>query len=304
MSGERNTILIVYDNLVNISFLEKILNKSGYDTFTATGGEEALEVVDKNKPDLVLLDVMMPQMDGFEVCEKLKSSHHTDDIPIIFLSAKTETEALVRGFDVGGADYITKPFQRAELLARVKTHITIKKMQVELLEQNVLLAKLARTDPLTGVYNRRFFIEALEREFARSRRYENPLSLLIIDADHFKSINDLYGHDTGDSVLKALCDAGRGIFRKTDFFARIGGEEFAVILPHTDQSKSHEVAERFLKRIEELTVKSEKGDVNFTVSIGIASIDEQTKEMENLMKKADKALYLAKENGKNRIEAY
>jgi diguanylate cyclase (GGDEF)-like protein len=277
---------------------------SGYDTLSATGGEEALEVVDKNKPDLVFLDVMMPQMDGFEVCEKLKSSHNTNDIPIIFLSAKTETEALVKGFDAGGADYITKPFQRAELLARVRTHITMKKMQVELLEQNDLLTKLARTDPLTGVYNRRFFIEALGREFDRSRRYENPLSLLIIDADHFKSINDLYGHDTGDSVLKALCDAGSSIFRKTDYFARIGGEEFAVILPHADQSQSYEVAERFLKRIEELTVKSEKGDVNFTVSIGIASVDEQTKEVENLMEKADKALYLAKENGKNRIEAY
>jgi diguanylate cyclase (GGDEF)-like protein len=277
---------------------------SGYDTLSATGGEEALEVVDKNKPDLVLLDVMMPQMDGFEVCEKLKSSHNSNDIPIIFLSAKTETEAHVKGFDAGGADYITKPFQRAELLARVRTHITMKKMQVELLEQNDLLAKLARTDPLTGVYNRRFFIEALGREFDRSRRYENPLSLFIIDADHFKSINDLYGHDTGDSVLKALCDAGSSIFRKTDFFARIGGEEFEVILPHADQSQSYEVAERFLKRIEELTVKSEKGDVNFTVSIGIASVDEQTKGVENLMKKADKALYLAKENGKNRIEAY
>ncbi len=304
MDEKRNTVLIVDDNQVNISFLEKILFKSGYETLSARGGREALEVIDKSKPDLILLDVMMPGMDGFEVCEKVKSSPDTDDVPVIFLTAKTETEALVRGFDVGAADYITKPFQRAELLARVRTHITMKEMQRELLRQNVLLAKLARTDPLTGVNNRRYFIEALEREFARSLRYENPLSLMIIDADHFKSINDLYGHDTGDGVLKALCDAGNTVFRKTDIFARIGGEEFGVILPYADQTKGVEIAERFLRRIGELTVKSEKGDVNFTVSIGVASVDELTTKMEKLMKKADKALYLAKENGKNRIEVF
>lgn len=175
---------------------------------------------------------------------------------------------------------------------------------MELFKQNLLISRLLRTDPLTGVNNRRYFIEILEKEFTRSRRYDNPLSLMVIDADHFKSINDLYGHDTGDKVLKALCDVGKNSFRKTDYFARIDGEKFGVILTHTDQSKSIEVAERFLKGIEKLIVNSEKGDVSFTVSIGIASVDEQTTEMENLMKKADKALSLAKDNGKNRIEAY
>jgi diguanylate cyclase (GGDEF)-like protein len=304
MNEIRNTVLIVDDNRVNITFLDKILLKNGYDTISANCGREALEIIDKKKPDLILLDVIMPEMDGFEVCKRLKSSDGCNEIPVIFLTAKTTAEDLVRGFDVGAADYMTKPFRKEELLVRVRTQITMKKMQNELLEQNVLLTRLARTDPLTGVNNRRYFIEALEQEFARSRRYEDPLSLMIIDVDFFKSINDLYGHDTGDRVLKTLCDMGRNVFRKTDLFARIGGEEFGVILPHADQSRCIEVAERYLKKITGLSVKSEKGDVSFTVSIGVASLDKETAEMENLLKKADKALYLAKENGKNRIEAY
>ncbi len=304
MDKEKETLFIVDDNRVNIKLLEKVLLKHGYEIITATGGKEALQLIEKRIPDLILLDIIMPEMDGYEICKKLKSSPDTCDIPVIFLTAKTETDDIVRGFNTGAADYIRKPFQRAELLARVETHLKLKKMQMKILEQDLLLASLARTDPLTGVNNRRYFIEALTQELERFRRYENSLSLLIINADHFKSINDLYGHDAGDRVLKALCDAAREVFRKTDIFARIGGEEFGVILPHTDHSSSIEVAERFLKRIEELTVKSYKGEVSFSVSIGIAIADEQTKDRESLMKKADKALSLAREKGRGRVEVY
>ncbi len=289
---QNRTILAVDDTIENLDVLVDLL--SDYDVIDATSPTEALEIVKEEKIDLILLDIMMPQMDGFEVCRRLKADPMTKDIPVIFVTAKTDEESIEKAYDVGGSDYITKPFLPKELLARVKKELRI----IELIEK---LNKQATTDPLTGVYNRRFFMDSCQKNIALAKRKKEPLSILMIDIDHFKQINDTYGHAIGDEVIQKLSSIMQESQRKSDVIARYGGEEFLILLPDTPYESAKEVAQKLRKKVEESFVETHNDEkIRFSVSIGVATINKEDS-CQKLMHNADKALYQAKESGRNRV---
>ncbi len=294
-------VLIVDDTPANIDILARFLKQNGLDLSIAPNGEIALKIIEKNKPDLILLDVMMPGIDGYQLCEKLKSNDQTKGIPIIFISAKSEVDDLVRGFDVGGVDYIVKPFQQKEVVARVKNQlITVKLMH----EKNKLIEELdsiSRIDPLTGVSNRRDMMEILENEQFRYERYEKVFCLLMFDIDFFKKVNDQYGHDMGDFVLKKVSGILKRKCRKVDFLARWGGEEFLIVLPETKLTGGEKAAESMRKAIESEKMKFNDHEISVTMSIGVACQSEKELKLEELLKVADERLYIAKDTGRNRV---
>lgn len=309
-------VLIVDDNPQNLQVLGSILSKNGYEPVVFLNGSDALAFLQQEPPSLVLLDVIMPEMDGYDVCRQIKSHPSTENIPVIFLTAKAQTQDLVQGFECGAVDYITKPFNSLELLSRVQTHVSLREMQKTLEDKNALLQKeislrieaeeklkiLATIDDLTGLYNRRHFMELLRTEFERTIRYNLSLSLMIIDVDYFKKINDKYGHDVGDLALKSLGALGPKALREVDVFGRIGGEEFAVFLPETNLASAIVVAERFLKTTRETAISIESGTIALTVSIGLSTYTKETSAFDSLIKKADMALYTAKDSGRDRVE--
>ncbi|NVK18398.1 MAG: diguanylate cyclase [Methylocystaceae bacterium] len=412
-----STILIVDDNAVNQKVLQKVLESNGYETLTASDGAEALEHALVNELDLILLDVQMPNMDGFEVCRRLKAQGKTEDIPVIFITATDTIEGKVEGFKVGAADYIPRPLQMPEVLARVGNQLMLQKLKhnaeeekdrmqkilaaipvpyiiskqktgqilemnekalsaldvaeedihlhkaidfyskpeirsqlVETVRRNGLIAnqeielktrsgdcfttlfsatplklsseevffvtfsdiserkemelaleKAATTDYLTGLLNRRAFIERADFERQRANRNKHPICMLMIDIDHFKVINDTYGHDIGDDALKELVSLVGHNLRVTDAFGRLGGEEFALMLPETDMEGALILAERIRERVEQNEmVLADGGILKMAISGGLA---EWTEEMEydEVMKRADECLYKAKQTGRNKI---
>ena len=294
-------VLIVDDTPANIDILARFLKQNGLDLSVAPDAEIALKVIAKNKPDLILLDVMMPGIDGYQLCEKLKSDDLTKGIPIIFITAKSEVEDLVKGFDVGGVDYIIKPFQQKEVVARVKNQLTTVKL---IHEKNKLIEELdsiSRIDPLTGVSNRRDMMEVLENEQFRYERYEKVFCLLMFDIDFFKKVNDQYGHDMGDFVLKKVSAVLKKKCRKVDFLARWGGEEFLIVLPETSLAGGERAAESMRKAIESEKIKFNDHEISVTMSIGVACQNEKEMKLEELLKVADERLYKAKDSGRNRV---
>lgn len=291
-------ILVVDDKLTNLESLTDVLEDEGYRVQGADCGKAALEAVRSTPPDLILLDIMMPGMDGLEVSRTLKNDPDFKDIPIIFLTARDQTDDVVRGFENGAADYIIKPVNVSELLARVKTHLTLRSQTKE-------LQTLAEMDGLTHVANRRRFDDFLNRESRRTRRESKPLSLLMIDIDFFKEFNDNYGHLAGDDVLKQAAIAIKScIHRPGDLVARYGGEEFAVILGETDQAAALEIAERIRSTIQDLGIVHGIGKAEdfLTVSIGCATNTPGTSLSDReLIATADRQLYLAKESGRNTV---
>lgn len=292
---EGRNILIVDDEEGNIDILLELLSDK-YEVYAATDGETALEIVKEEPIDLVLLDVMMPGMSGYEVCEKLKADPETKDIPVIFITALTDEESIEKGFDVGGSDYITKPFKPREVLARVKTQLQLRAYYEE-------LQRLATTDPLTGLYNRRYFAQVARHLFESAKRYSKPLSVMLLDIDRFKSINDTYGHDTGDLALKVLADILKNSIRESDIACRFGGEEFIILLPETTAEDAEKLADRIRSKVENSSVPLSDGkELRYTVSIGVAQVDLSVDEnIEPAIKRADEALYRAKEEGRNRV---
>ncbi|MCP4136966.1 MAG: diguanylate cyclase [bacterium] len=306
-------ILIVDDVPKNLQVMGNTLDKEEYQLAFATNGEEALAMVNEIPPDLILLDIMMPVMDGFEVCKNLKGSPETKNIPIIFLTAKTETKDIVNGFELGAVDYITKPFSSAELLARVKTHLELKKSKdiileisaelkeyaEELKKKNSILEEMVITDSLTELYNHNYIIERLSQELSRDNRYPDTVSIIMFDIDHFKNINDTYGHQTGDEVLVKISSTLKESLRDSDIIGRYGGEEFLVILPKTDAENGFRTAEKIRQAIEDLSWREE--GLQTTISGGMCTRSDE--DVIALIKKADGLLYKAKENGRNRIES-
>lgn len=310
MKTNNASILIVDDNVSNLKVLLTLLQDHGYSVRIAESAERALQVLDKFSPDCLLLDIMMPGMDGFDLCRKLQKDPETSKIPILFMSALDAVQDKIEGFEAGCVDYITKPFQELELLARVKIHITLRRqkqeleqVQEELLHQKTKLELLSITDDLTGLHNRRCLNMVMEREFLRGIRHESNLSCLALDLDHFKRVNDTHGHEVGDTVLQTFSTLLVNSIRSTDFSFRIGGEEFIVLLPETDVDGARQTAEKIRKRMEE---KSFTGvDHRVTVSIGICSIKEHLPgDSGELLNFADKALYTAKQGGRNRTRTY
>jgi len=291
------TILIADDEKFNLDILASILSPL-YNILIARNGERALELAKQNTPDLILLDIIMPDMNGFEVITKLKESDHTVSIPVIFITGLTDPADEEQGFFLGAVDYITKPFNKAIVKARVNTHIKI-------VDQMRTIERLGLIDTLTKVSNRRGFDNRFEAEWGHSIREGNPLSFMIMDIDKFKNYNDTYGHHQGDNALKAFAEtASQTSSRANDFFARWGGEEFVMLLPNTDIYGAAEVAEKLRKNIEEMTIPTEDGDITkVTVSIGVKSIiPTASASISDFQAKADQALYRAKESGRNRVE--
>ncbi len=304
--------MVVDDIPANLQLLQTYLVSAGYDTRLAKNGEEALERVRERTPDLILLDVMMPKLDGFETCRILKRSHEIDFVPIIMVTALNELEDKIKGIEAGADDFITKPFNRLELLARVKSLLRVKQLhdqlqeKVKQLEQaKERLRELAVTDGLTGLYNYRYFKEYLDQEMRRAHRHQLFVSLLMLDIDFFKHYNDHHGHVAGDEVLRSIARLIRSNIRSIDVAARYGGEEFAIILPETNKRSAVFVAEKVRQLVERhvFAKQEEQPNNNLTVSIGVAAFPDDVRSAEELVRCADERLYRAKAAGRNCVIA-
>jgi len=284
------TILIVDDTETNIDILLELLNK--YDIAVATDGLSALDIASKDSPDLILLDIMMPEMDGYEVCRKLKKNDDTKNIPIIFITAKTDEDSIEEAYAVGGIDYVTKPFKPRELLARVKTQLKMKAL-VDNLEY------ISSYDSMTGIYNRRKFFELANKIFNEKN---DDIFATVIDIDKFKNINDKYGHSVGDIVIQRITQAITNSIPKEVIFGRVGGEEFFLLCNAHSQEEVHVKIEWIRKLVEKMEIVLDDGKIiKCTISEGIAKSNKNTKDLDELLKEADKALYEAKGSGRNRV---
>jgi diguanylate cyclase (GGDEF)-like protein len=296
-------ILIVDDVEDNLEILGDLLTFDGFEVQFARSGEEALRRVQESRPDLILLDILMPKMDGFEVCERLKADDGTKDIPIIFVSSLTDVESKVNGFKIGAVDFINKPFQHAEILVRVNTHITMLRLRRDLEEQNEELERLANTDYLTKLFNRRHFFHVAEKKFTEALEKEYPLSITLIDLDYFKRVNDTHGHLVGDQVLIHVAQLIRDNCRENDVVARYGGEEFAILHPNTDRHAANLVVDEMRKKIETTPYFYEADEIDVTLSAGIVDMEtcSSCSRVDDALSLADKALYRAKDGGRNQV---
>ena len=289
--NEKQTILIVDDVASNIQTLAGVL-KGKYQLKVATTGARALELVcAEPNIDLILLDIEMPEMNGFDVLEKLKENHVTKDIPVIFVTGNISVEDEEKGLVSGAVDYITKPIRPVIVQARVKTHITLKNQRDQLKYE-------AFHDKLTGLYNRYQLDTEGYRKFTRAKRQNADFTIVMIDIDFFKIVNDNYGHIIGDEVLKAVAKVLNTNRRVEDFVVRYGGEEFLILLEECDLENAEIKANTLRTTIEEL----HPAGISITASFGIASLSEKHISLDNLLKDADEALYKAKDNGRNRVE--
>jgi len=310
-SAPKQKILIIEDTLANIEILFKILQDE-YDVFFAKSGADGVRIAQRELPDLVLLDIMMPEMDGFQVCALLKDDPLTSNIPVIFITALGRDEDEAKGLAYGAIDYLTKPISPAIVKARVRNHLELKRtrdllqlLTLELGEKNRELEILARGDALTGLANRRYFDEVLDTEIKRARRNGQSLSLVMCDVDFFKNYNDHLGHVAGDKCLKAIGEIMRAGFKRAgDLPARYGGEEFAAILPETPPDKAAQLAERLrLELIARALPHPDTGELGLvTMSIGVVggSVSGE-RDAEWFVREADRALYCSKEGGRNRV---
>jgi len=296
---KKEKILIVDDNKENINLLVNLF-RDKYKIVPAIKPQRAIEIaMSDNPPDLILLDILMPEIDGYEVCNILKNDERTKKIPIVFVTAVSEVMDETKGFALGAVDYITKPFHPPMVKARVEMHMNLKRKQ-DLLEQ------FAFIDALTEISNRRRLDETFEKELNRSKRSGQPLSAMMIDIDFFKNYNDTYGHGKGDEALRMIAQGIKGSLKRAgDFVARYGGEEFFVILPYTNSIEARENAERIREHIEELNIEHSTSSISkfVTISVGCFTYTpDMDLSMEQIIEKADKALYEAKESGRNRVE--
>jgi diguanylate cyclase (GGDEF)-like protein len=303
------TILLVEDNKGQAAIIKEFLEKNGYRVIWVEEGMTAFKIAKTQELDLILLDRILPDIDGNEVSRWLKLDPGTRSIPIIMLTAKDAVADKVAGLEAGADDYLPKPFNEHELNARIYVHLRTKSQQDELREKNrqlenmlLKVENLAIMDSLTGLYNRRRFETILTNEVKRAMRYQIPLSCMMIDVDHFKTVNDAHGHQQGDSVLREIAQRIQSCIREVDTAARWGGEEFTVLSPNTTKENAKLAAIRILKAVSHHAFNG-YSEGQITVSIGIASlpapsIDSQVK----LVNAADIALYEAKKNGRNRVE--
>lgn len=297
-------ILIVDDISQNLQVLAGHLDEWNYKISMAKSGEGAIKAVENDPPDLILLDISMPEMSGFEVCTYIKSNPDTADIPIIFVTARTDIDDLLTGFKRGAVDYITKPFNKLELDVRIKTHLKIHFLEQELKEKNRELELATITDPLTGIMNRRGMIQRMEQEYSRLKRQNGSAVMAICDIDNFKQINDTYGHDCGDFILTATCDAITRCIRQEDLFCRWGGEEFLLFF--TDCQTIDEglhICEKIRQSVYAHTCDCLDIKLTNSISTGFTLVN-STGNIDEDVKKADTALYRAKNEGKNRVCRY
>ena len=281
-----NQILLVDDVKLNLDILKKVLENQ-YNIVCAQSGEEAINIILNTKIDLVLLDIMMPGIDGYAVCKFIKDNKKTENIPVIFVTSKVDEASIVKGYEIGAVDYVTKPYKKLELLAKIKTHLKLKKLIEE-------LEYVAHHDTMTGAYNRRQFFKLAIEKFKK----EENIFAIMIDIDKFKNINDTYGHQVGDIVIKTFAKIVKNIFGEESIFGRLGGEEFAIIC---DNKENLDKIEKLRKEVEGYEIYSKSEKIKFTISIGIAKKNKSHKNIDELLHEADLNLYDAKGSGRNKI---
>lgn len=329
---KKEDILVIDDKPENLRLLAIMLDRQGYQVRKAINGKLGLRAAQAVPPDIILLDINMPEMDGYQVCQELKANELTCKIPVIFISAIDEVLDKVKAFQVGGSDYITKPFQIEEVLVRIANQLSIRRLQIQLEKQKKELAEknrqlqkeihscsfaeremqvlnqklqvLANIDSLTQIPNRHRFKEFYHREWRRMAREQSPLAIILCDIDYFKKYNDSYGHQAGDHCLRKVAQAIASIVKRpADLVARYGGEEFVIILPNTRGLGALKVAEAIRQNVEKLQLEHSQSNVsNFvTLSLGVACvIPNQNSNQDLLLAAADKALYQAKQEGRNK----
>ena len=291
-------VLAIDDNQTNLALIKVYLQQMSLKALLAADAVAGIDLAINEKPDLILLDVMMPEIDGFEACRRLKDDARTSNIPIIFVSAKDQAHDKVTGLQCGGIDYITKPFDPGEFKTRVGVVLQMIELQERLINQ-------AHTDPLTGLYNRRYFFDLLEREILQAKIKDCPLSLMMLDLDHFKCVNDTFGHLGGDVILKQFTAIMQENLYPLDIAARYGGEEFIVMMPDTSQDKAMQAAKRQLHVIENNSWDVSTEHVKITTSIGITVYNAAVAiDPYDLIKQADVALYAAKRRGRNCVVSW
>ena len=290
----RARLLVVDDQPINIQVMNQIFAEQ-YQVFMATSGQQALDFCHRTPPDLVLLDIVMPGMDGYEVCTALKAAPDTCDIPVIFVTAHTDATQETRGLEVGAVDFISKPVNPAVVRARVKTQLVLKC-------QSDLMRRLVFLDGLTGVFNRRYFDQQLTTEMTRAVRALKPLALIMLDVDFFKRFNDHYGHQAGDDCLRQVAQTLKACLRRpADLVARYGGEEFACVLPETDFEQAMTMARELEADVRQKAIAHSHSDVApvITVSLGVAGFTASARgDATALLALADAQLYLAKASGR------
>lgn len=305
MSGEpeiqTRKILIVDDDPAAFRISAKALEFEGYQVETAASGQEAVAKMNIWKPHLVLLDVSMPGLDGLETLKILRS--RDEYVSVLFLSGKSAAEDVIRGLDSGADDYIRKPFEMLEMLARVRTQLRIKDLNDSLKKANNKLKELVDIDDLTGLFNMRSLYKRLDFELDRARRYRRSSCVMMMDMDHFKRVNDQHDHLFGSFVLSEVGRMIRENIRKVDFAARYGGDEYLIALNEIDEKGAFTFADRLRERIEEHTFSADEHSVRLTASIGFAIVEPaiQTIDARGLVRLADQALYKAKADGRNRV---
>jgi len=295
ISKKENQLILAVDDTPNIlKAIQYILAKAGYSVLTARDGDEAFILIKKERPALVISDIMMPGLDGYELCSRLRSEEATSLIPFIFLSAKDTVNDRIKGIQTGADGYLTKPFHRDELLALIKTVLTRHRIYIE----------QTMKDGLTALPNRTYLFKSLDNELARAQRYRRNLSVAMMDIDHFKSINDTYGHLFGDKVLIKLAGTLQEEIRRQDILGRYGGDEFMIILPETTGEDAAALMERCRWKVEKIPYEEDSGSspVSVTISAGIAEFTGGDHSIEDLIDRADRAMYKAKQNGRNRVE--
>jgi two-component system cell cycle response regulator len=299
---KRYRVLMVEDSRVSLEVYAQRLERRGYQVSTALSAEAARVELEKSLPELILLDVFMPKVSGFDFLRELRSQPRTATTPIILISALSDTQHIVEGLELGANDYVTKPIVMPILTARMEALLRSSELVRRLEVQTELLAKLAAFDDLTGSYNRRSMFHQLEAELSRCRRYERSLSVLMADIDHFKKVNDQYGHLVGDQALKWVANTLQNELRSMDFLCRYGGEEFCAILPETNRPGAVRAAERIRTALERQVFVIDGLSLSLTISVGGASWTPVGKqEIPDLLARADAALMDAKRAGRNQV---
>ena len=291
--NQKPNILVVDDEKSNIDILINLFKNSDvdYHVIPTLSAQKAFQAIEKREIDLILLDIVMPVMDGFEMCAILKSKEETKNIPVLFITSSNDDDSIEKAYVIGAADYVTKPFRAVELLARVKQNLDLKNTIAQ-------LEHLAYYDMMTNIYNRRKFFELANLKFETQK--ENLYGVMI-DIDKFKNINDNYGHHTGDQVIKNVANTIKSFLKESMVFGRLGGEEFGIILNMASNEEVFEFLENIRKEISQMSViVDENTQINFTISDGIAKYAPEMTKIDHLLQKADEALYEAKESGRNK----
>jgi two-component system, cell cycle response regulator len=301
---EPPAVLIVDDDELVLARLADLVSGAGYRVHTATNGPAALRLLQSSAASVVVTDLSMPGMDGFELCHRIRQHVHPGYVYVVMLTARDDDADIIAGLEAGADDYVSKRSTSAEFIARLRTAKRVLELEFSLKDALAKKRQLAMTDPLTSLYNRRYFMRHFSRELKRAQRYGGTVSLLMLDIDNFKRINDTYGHGVGDAVLKRFSRLTcKSLQRATDWCARMGGEEFAVVLEGTTLTDARACAEKIRRSIASSSIDTSAGEIRITVSIGVSGLDSitdrRTATVQALLQHADANLYASKANGRN-----